>query len=71
MKKSIIIIAVILTCIFYNAKAQPGSTGGFDDEPQDAPIDGGIILLVSASAAYGYKKMKNRRRNINTKNLIV
>lgn len=41
--------------------AQPGSTtGGFDDEPQDVPIDGGIILLASAGAVYGViKKNKN------------
>jgi len=39
------------------SNAQPGSTtGGFDDEPQDVPVDGGIILLAAAGAVYGYKK---------------
>jgi len=61
--KKIITTAVILASITFAAKAQPGSTGGsdpFGDEPQDVPLDGGIILLVSAGVAYGYKKMKNK-----------
>ncbi len=68
--KTIIIIAAILASVTFTANAQPGSTGGFEDEPQDTPVDGGIILLVSAGVAYGYKKMKNRSTNINTKNQI-
>ena len=60
--KKIITIAVILASITFSANAQPGSTPGgdpFGDEPQDVPVDGGIILLVSAGVAYGYKKLKN------------
>ena len=57
--KKIIAIATILVSITFAANAQPGSTtGGFDDEPQDVPVDGGIIMLVAAGAAYGYKKIK-------------
>ena len=49
-------ITLLLT---FSVNAQPGSTGGgFDDEPQDVPVDGGIILLAAAGAAYGYKKLK-------------
>jgi hypothetical protein len=56
--KKIIAIAIILIGINYAANAQPGSTtGGFDDEPQDVPVDGGISLLAIAGAAYGYKKI--------------
>jgi hypothetical protein len=29
---------------------------GFDDEPQDMPVDGGIILLAVAGLVYKYKK---------------
>jgi hypothetical protein len=57
--KKIIAIATILIGINYAANAQPGSTtGGFDDEPVDVPIDGGIILLAAAGAAFGYQKLK-------------
>ena len=57
--KKIIAIATILIGINYTTNAQPGSTtGGFDDEPVDVPVDGGIILLAAAGAAFGYKKLK-------------
>jgi hypothetical protein len=61
MKNTIkILIAIAITVsVTITAYAQPGSTtGGFDDEPQDVPVDGGIILLAAAGAAYGYKKLK-------------
>jgi hypothetical protein len=57
--KTIITIFAILTGLTFTAYAQPGgTTGGFDDEPQDVPLDGGIVLLAVAGAAYGYKKLK-------------
>lgn len=59
--KKIIITAVVLVSITFVAYAQPGSTGGgFDDEPQDVPVDGGIILLAAAGMAFGYKKVKSK-----------
>jgi hypothetical protein len=55
--KKIIAIATILVSITLAANAQPGSTtGGFDDEPVDVPVDGGIIMLAAAGAAYGYRQ---------------
>ncbi|MFZ4797670.1 MAG: PID-CTERM protein-sorting domain-containing protein [Bacteroidia bacterium] len=57
----IIMAVAIVVAVSFAAKAQPGSGGtggGFDDEPQDVPVDGGIILLAAAGAAYGYKKLK-------------
>jgi hypothetical protein len=60
--KKIIITAAILVAINFAANAQPGSTtGGFDDEPVDVPVDGGISLLAIAGAAYGYKKLKAKK----------
>lgn len=61
MKKTVkyIMVLAIATVISFGAQAQPGSGGGgFDDEPQDVPVDGGIVLLAAAGAAYGYKKLK-------------
>lgn len=58
MKKIIALVAILVSITFL-ANAQPGSTtGGFDDEPADVPLDGGIILLAAAGAAYGFKKLK-------------
>ncbi len=47
-----------MVSVSFGANAQPGSTGGFDDEPEDVPLDGGIILLAAAGATYGFKKLK-------------
>lgn len=58
--KRIIAIAAILVSLTYAAQAQPGGGGGFDDEPEDLPLDGGIALLAIAGAAYGFKKIKNK-----------
>ncbi len=52
----------IVVAVSFAANAQPGSTtGGFEDEPQDVPLDGGISLLAIAGAAYGYKKLKAKK----------
>jgi hypothetical protein len=59
--KKIIAIATILVSITYTANAQPGSTtGGFDDEPVDVPVDGGIIMLAAAGVAYGYRQFRKK-----------
>lgn len=58
--KKIIAIAAILISITYAANAQPGSTGGFDDEPQDVPLDGGIILMAAAGVAFGYRQIRKK-----------
>jgi hypothetical protein len=58
--KKIIAITAILVSFTISVNAQPGSTtGGFDDEPVDVPVDGGIILLAVAGMAYGHKKLAN------------
>jgi len=58
----LIMAVAIIVAINYAANAQPGSTtGGFDDEPQDVPLDGGISLFAIAGAAYGYKKLKAKK----------
>ncbi len=58
--KKIIAIAAILISITYAANAQPGSTGGFGDEPEDVPLDGGIILMAAASVAFGYRQFRKK-----------
>ena len=59
--KKIIAIATILVSITFAANAQPGSTtGGFDDEPVDVPVDGGIIMLAAAGVAYGYRQFRKK-----------
>ena len=59
--KKIIAIATILVSINLSANAQPGSTtGGFDDEPVDVPVDGGISILAIVGAAYGFRQFRKK-----------
>jgi hypothetical protein len=55
MKKYILTLIVVFA--FVGAFAQPGhgGNGGGGHDPA-APIDGGIVLLVVAGAAYGVKR---------------
>lgn len=43
--------------------AQPASNpyGAGGGDPDSAPIDGGLSLLVAAGVGYGAKKMKEKR----------
>ena len=43
------------------AYGQPGS-GGFGDDPQDVPVDGGLVLLAGAGIAYGARMVNNLRK---------
>jgi hypothetical protein len=60
--KFVFLIMFVFTTIL--AYAQPGGGGGgFGDEPDDnAPIDGGITLLVAAASIYGAKKAFDRKK---------
>lgn len=49
------IVLSTLILLPFTTFAQPGG-GGPDDDP-DAPIDGGISLLIAAGVGYGAKKM--------------
>ncbi|MDZ4668949.1 MAG: hypothetical protein SGJ00_13870 [bacterium] len=60
--KSILLTSAILISLTFAANAQPGGVDGFDDEPQDAPIDGGVSLLVGAGVAYGFKKIREHKK---------
>ena len=60
MNKSIIIpitisIAMLLLPTLLLAQA-------YTDDVSDAPIDGGLSLLVAAGVGYGVKKVKERRK---------
>lgn len=50
----IMFIGCLMLPLFVNAQVDPG-------EDPDAPIDGGIGLLIAAGAAYGYKRYKKSK----------
>lgn len=60
MKKHIIAFSMVLGLFLCSAPlmAQPG----FDDEVTDAPIDGGLSILVGAGVAFGAKKIREKSK---------
>jgi len=54
MKKYALVIALLFINIQANAHDDPGLPG---DDP-DVPLDGGMLLLLLAGAAYGSRKVR-------------
>lgn len=54
--KKLLVIALLIGGMAFSASAQPG----FDDDVQDTPIDGGIVLLAAAGLAMGARAAKNK-----------
>ncbi len=57
---SVLVIALNILPQFAKAQIDPG-------EDPDAPIDGGVSLLVAAGVGYGIKKVRDSRRNVRSK----
>ena len=63
MKHKIVILQIITVFFFMIVPAMLyAQAPGFDDAPSDAPIDGGLSLLVAAGVGYGARKLKARRK---------
>jgi hypothetical protein len=54
-----LIILLMMICFPSIVNAQPD----FTDDVSDAPIDGGLSILISAGAGYVYKKVVRRKTN--------
>lgn len=66
MKKITIIqiltmLAILLVPMLLMAQPQGNGYGAGGGDPDSAPIDGGLSLLVAAGVGYGAKKMKEKR----------
>ena len=55
------IVITTLLLITFNASAQWGHKPPPPNPPPPVPLDGGLIALIGAGAALGYKKYKNRQ----------
>jgi len=67
MKKQYIanLLLTILMMTAVSVSAQFLPPPGPTPTPTNTPIDGGAVLLVAGGIAYGYKKMRNRKKEIN------
>jgi hypothetical protein len=64
MKKLTTFLAALLFFGVFNLYAPPGDPGGGPgggDPPVGVPIDGGAVVLLIAGAAYGVKKIKDKK----------
>ena len=57
--RTIIITTILL--LSFNASAQWGHKTPPPNPPPPVPLDGGLIALIGAGAALGYKKYKDRQ----------
>ena len=55
------IVMTTLLLITFNASAQWGHKPPPPNPPPPVPLDGGLIALIGAGAALGYKKYKDRQ----------
>lgn len=55
--QTLLIVGIILLPVLVHAQ-------NYGDDTGDAPVDGGLSLLIAAGTGYGLKKLKDR----NTKN---
>jgi hypothetical protein len=62
MQITIVAVVMIIPCLLH---AQPG----FTDDVVDAPVNGGLALLIAGGIGYGVKKIKESR--MKTKAIIA
>jgi len=65
MKTKLITLSILLICFIFSAlplMAQPPTP---PDLGSDAPVDGGLSLLIAAGAGYGIKKVREMRKKNN------
>ncbi|HEY0899888.1 MAG TPA: hypothetical protein VGD90_11170 [Sphingobacteriaceae bacterium] len=72
MKKHILrsALAILLsTSVFAVYSQTPGGSGdpgmpgdNGDPDGEDVPLDGGVVFLLAAGAAYGYKKLRDNKQ---------
>ena len=59
---------IILAALFLVPSILHAQSPTFTDDTSDAPIDGGLSLLVAAGVGYGAKKLKEKRAAAKDKN---
>ena len=55
-------IMLVFNTVMLFAQSPPGLPG-FPDNPDPAPIDGGLSLLAAAGGAYAIKKLRDKKKD--------
>ncbi|WP_411894393.1 PID-CTERM protein-sorting domain-containing protein [Winogradskyella sp. A2] len=61
LSKFIGTLAIVLALVATTNLNAQGPPGG-ETDTQDVPLDGGLIALVIGAAAYGVKKLRDKRQ---------
>ncbi|MFZ6665925.1 PID-CTERM protein-sorting domain-containing protein [Peijinzhouia sedimentorum] len=70
MKATIFTLSLTISLMFLSILSYAQTFGGppsFTPDVLDNPIDGGLSLLLGAGAAYGAKKLRDKKRARNDK----
>ncbi len=68
MKLTIFTLSLTISLMFLSILSYAQTFGGppsFTPDVLDNPIDGGLGLLLGAGAAFGAKKLRDKRKNNN------
>jgi hypothetical protein len=57
--QTILILIILMLPSLVHASSGPDTTPG---DPDSAPIDGGLSLLIAGGVGYGVKKLREKRR---------
>ncbi len=62
MTKNQLYPIALLLFLFFLPSLLHAQAPGFDQDSNDAPLDGGLTLLVAAGVGYGAKKLRVRKQ---------
>lgn len=62
-----VLVILLSTSVFVADSQTPGGDPGMpgdngDPDGLDVPLDGGVVFLLAAGAAYGYKKLRANKQ---------
>ena len=63
MKNKLIIQQILIVAIILLLPTILHAQPGFTDDTADAPIDGGLSLLIAGGVGYGVKKVRESRKS--------
>lgn len=63
MRTSVIIISIIVSIVVLPEQSSAQLPPMLPDDPEQAPVDGGLGILAAAGGAYALKKLRDRQKS--------